>query len=468
MKTQLSVIGTSTPPRGDAQDGARDCVALALAQDDFPLAAATVAETLARSFACSHAGVGLRRGASVRLAALSGVAELRDEMGLVRRVAAAMDEAIDQHVSLRYPPAASDPPRITLMHAELAAAGQGGALLSVPLTRQRRAIGALCLMRDKPWRDEELEHLEQLAGELGPALVLKQQAHESLAAHLLRATRSFAGRLRGPGHTATKLGMLALLLVLLGVTVIPVRDEVSANAQLQGVIQRSVSAPADSFIQDVYVRPGARVKAGQPLLTLADQELRNTQRQQQSELARYRGEQAEAFARQDRAQMVIAQAHADEIAAQLALTEDQLARTRIVAPFDGIVLRGDLQQQAGAPVKRGDVLMVLSPSADYRLVLQVDERDVGRLAVGQRGEVAFPALPGSSFALSVARITPVARVVDGSNTFEVEAQLLTHAEGLRPGLEGVAHVAEGRRPLLFIAGKRVFDWLDFQLWKLFG
>jgi multidrug resistance efflux pump len=54
------------------------------------------------------------------------------------------------------------------------------------------------------------------------------------------------------------------------------------------------------------------------------------------------------MARADRAQLVISQAKADEARAQLALVDEQLGRIRIEAPFDGVVIRGDLSQSLGA------------------------------------------------------------------------------------------------------------------------
>lgn len=166
--------------------------------------------------------------------------------------------------------------------------------------------------------------------------------------------------------------------------------------------------------------------------------------------------------------MVGSQARVEEIAAQLALVIEKINQTRITAPFPGIVIRGDQQQQAGAPVKRGEVLMVLSPSADFRLVLQIDERDIARISAGQTGRVAFSALPDTSFPLQIQRITPVASVSGGNNSFEVEAGLAGRNSALRPGLEGVAHIAMGKRPLAMIWGSRALDWLNFQLWILFG
>lgn len=442
----------------------------ALSQPDFAQAAAAVASVLAKELSCTRVGVGMTRGRSTELVALSGMADTRQELELPRKIAAAMNEAVDQHVSLRYPVTAADAPHITLMQGELASAELGAALLSIPLPYQQTAIGALTLMRgiDRKWSDAELADAEQMAALIGPVLMLKQRAHEPLLTRLRHLPANTLQRLRKPGSSGVKLLALLLAFFLAFAFSLPVNDQVTAHARLEGVIQRSISAPVDSFIQDVLVRPGAQVSEGELLLTLTGQDQRFEQSRLEAELGRFRNEQAEAFARQDRSKMVGSQARVEEIAAQLALVIEKINQTRITAPFPGIVIRGDQQQQAGAPVKRGEVLMVLSPSADFRLVLQIDERDIARISAGQTGRVAFSALPDTSFPLQIQRITPVASISGGNNSFEVEAGLAGRNSALRPGLEGVAHIAMGKRPLAMIWGSRALDWLNFQLWILFG
>ena len=74
---------------------------------------------------------------------------------------------------------------------------------------------------------------------------------------------------------------------------------------------------------------------------------------------------------------------------------------------------------------------------DSRL-LKVDDRDIGRLVVGQRGELVLSSLPGQAMAFTVRSITPVSAQQDGRNVFRVEAQLdAGNLARLRPGMEGV-------------------------------
>ena len=69
------------------------------------------------------------------------------------------------------------------------------------------------------------------------------------------------------------------------------------------------------------------------------------------------------------------------------------ARTRLSAPLDGLVVSGDLSQSLGAPLERGDVLFEVGPLDGYRIMLEVDEREVAQVRPGQQGDLALSGLP---------------------------------------------------------------------------
>ena len=244
---------------------------------------------------------------------------------------------------------------------------------------------------------------------------------------------------------------------------------VGGNARVEGAIQRVLVAPADGFIRQNHVRPGDQVKAGQQvLIELAEQDLQLERNKWSSELAQHENSYAAAMARADRTQLVISQARADEARAQLALVDEQLGRIRLEAPFDGVVIRGDLSQSLGAPVQRGDVLLTIAPKDRFRVIVEVDERDIARIKVAQQGSLALSALPWDTLPLRIARITPMASPVEGKNVFEVEATLENQPDSLRPGLRGVARIAVGEAPLLWSWTHRLTDWLRLKAWGLWG
>src|SRR5439155_5351257 len=136
-----------------------------------------------------------------------------------------------------------------------------------------------------------------------------------------------------------------------------------------------------------------------------------------------------------------------------------------VAPFDGVVVKGDLSQSLAAPVERGQVLFEVAPLDTYRIVLQVDERDVARVAVGQHGQLLLAATPTESLSFTVEKVTPVSTAREGRNYFRVEARLESTPERLRPGMEGVGKIEVDRRLVIWIWTHQVIDWMRLALWK---
>jgi multidrug resistance efflux pump len=265
-----------------------------------------------------------------------------------------------------------------------------------------------------------------------------------------------------------KAGVALAVCALAAMLFLPVQYRVGAQARIEGSVQRALVAPSDGFLRQVHARPGDTVKADQVLAELAEDDLRLEQRKWQSELTQHENAAAGALARTDRGQYVINQAKADEARAQVDLVEGQLARTRIVAPFAGVIIKGDLTQSLGAPVRRGDVLLTLSPADQFRLIVEVDERDIAAVLAGQKGYVALGALSDRALRFHVRTVTPVATSRDGRNFFEVVGELEDSPAMLRPGLQGVAKIDAGERALGWVWTHRLLEWARLTLWSYGG
>src|SRR5207253_9430624 len=131
----------------------------------------------------------------------------------------------------------------------------------------------------------------------------------------------------------------------------------------------------------------------------------------------------EALAKHERSNLVVLEPQIRQAETQLALAEEKLARARIIAPFDGIVVSGDLSQMLGSPVEKGKTLFEIAPLDAYRLIIQVDERDVRYVAVGHQGTIALTGMPAHALPFKITKITPVTVVEAGLKSFRVEARL---------------------------------------------
>jgi multidrug efflux pump subunit AcrA (membrane-fusion protein) len=212
------------------------------------------------------------------------------------------------------------------------------------------------------------------------------------------------------------------------------------------------------------VRAGDVVRAGQVLAVLDDRELRLERARLESLRDQLERQRALALAQSNAAQLGIARAQIEQTLARLRLVGDQLGKTRVVADADGVIVTGDLRESLGAPMDKGRVLFEIAPLDAYRLVVEVDERDVADVAVGRSGHLLLASAPFDPVPFTVAAITPVATARDGRNFFRVEARLDGARERLRPGMEGVAKIDVDRRLLISIWTRSLLDRIRLAAW----
>jgi biotin carboxyl carrier protein len=461
----LSVLQSAAPGSSEALR----LQATVLTHRGFAQACTAFANEIAAIFHCQRVSLGMLEKGTARVVALSHGSGAVNGSEAFGEIEAAMEEAVDQHGTIVFPPPADGKPRITLAHAALARQTQGS-IITMPLVADAEVFGAITLEAsgEAAFTQDEQTLLEHLVALFAPLLALKRVAEEPIGARLKTKAARLWSSLRQPGMNREKLIAGSLLGVFLLLAVVPVPYRVTGTARVEGEIQRVLAAPSDGFLQQVHARPGDVVKQNQVLVELAQQDLLLERRKWQGELAQHENAYAAAMGSGDRVQMAVSLARMQEAQAQLDLVAQQLTRASLVAPFDGIVTEGDLVQSLGAPVQKGNVLMTIAPKDRYRIVVDIDERDIARVEHGQTGSLALAAKPGERIDFAVARITPVARVVDERNVFEVEGRVVGAASDLRPGLKGVAKVSVGWRPVGWIVFHRLFDFLRLHLWAWGG
>jgi len=237
-------------------------------------------------------------------------------------------------------------------------------------------------------------------------------------------------------------------------------------------VQRVMAAPGDGYLKQVFVRPGDTVKADQLLVEFAGEDLQVERRRLLAEIAGEEAAAGDAMSKGDRAQLAIHGAKADELKAQLGLVDQRIERSQVKAPFDAVVIAGDLTQALGAPVKKGDTLLTLAPSNGFRAIVEVDDSDIGQVRQGQTGSMVLTALPNQALPLRVQRITPLATLTTGRNVFEIEVALARDAAGvvdeLRPGMRGVARLQVGEMPIAMLWTRDIVAWLRLASWRWIG
>jgi hypothetical protein len=444
---------------------ALDLIGGALDHEGFEAAAMATVTGLALRAKCSRVSLGFRDGKATVVKTISHTAQFGRQMNLISCLGAAMDEALDQRCIILYP-APADQMVATLAHAELSRVQHDGQVLTVPLIVGDRFAGALTFERPpgEAFEPEAIELLEHVSAIIGPVLEDKRLNDRWIGMKLLESLRLQLARLFGPGHLLRKLIVGALVIAVLVLTFARTTYRVDADAKIEGLVRRAIVAPYDGFIKDATVRAGDTVEEGQVLATLEDRDLLLERLKWVTERQQHLFEYDKALANRQPAAINVIRSQVEQADAQIKLLDEQLARIKLRSSIAGLVVSGDLSQMIGAAVQRGQLLFEIAPLDSYRVILNVDEREIGAVEDGQTGELIVSALPHDTLKFKVDKITPIADSQSGRNVFRVEGRLIDNPAQLRPGMEGVGKIDIGSRNLAWIWLHPLIDWLRIWSW----
>lgn len=228
-------------------------------------------------------------------------------------------------------------------------------------------------------------------------------------------------------------------------------DAVYASGVVEYVRQAHVAPVVTAPIVRVLVAEGQDVRRGQTLAQLNDGPQVGTTLQLEAQAA-----QAQAVA--DRARRLLeagfgaratdedAQSQLKAARAAAGSARSRLADYRLTAPLAGRVLRRDAEPGDLATVSQP--MFVIADLRSLRVTADVDERDVGRLAVGQDAVVRADGFPQQVFHARISQITP-----QGDSTgrvFRVRLSLAPDSP-LKPGMTVETNLVTGRRPHAVLA-----------------
>src|SRR3954447_11260667 len=444
-----------------------ELIGAAAGHERYAAAATALATELATRLHCERVIIGFLRGNKMHVDAVSHSAQFKERTNLLKSVAGAMEEAIDQGMPVVYPALPGKSAPVARAHAGLAQAYGSDAICTVPLACANKAVGAITFERSSkyPFDIETIELCEALAGLAGPFLEVHRREDQWFLVRLYWWTRAKTQKLLGAGHLGFKLGAILIAAAIAFLVIARGEYRVAAETTLEPLIQQAAVAPFNGYIHEAPVRAGDVVKQGVLLATLDDRQLKLERlkhlSEQEEQLKQYR----QAMAEHNAAQVQILGAQLEQSRAQVERVEDQLLRTRVVAPFDGVVVSGDLTQSLGAPVERGTVLYEVAPMSAFRVILKVDERDMADVAVRQRGNILLSAFPHAPIAFQVEKVTPVSTPKEGKNFFRVEAKFDRNDTRLRPGMEGVGKIDIEQRRYAWIWTHQAIDSTRLMIWK---
>ena len=234
---------------------------------------------------------------------------------------------------------------------------------------------------------------------------------------------------------------------------------------LQATQQQLVPAPFDGYLKSVSASVSDMAEGDKTTLAdLETAELRLQLAEAKAERVGYLKQSSAAMRDGNTAQSQIAQANADKTKAKIDLLEYQINKAMIVSPISGIIVKGDLEREIGAPVKTGDVLFEVASLESLRAELLVPDDQIADIRVGQKGSLATASYPARRIDFFVERVNPAAEIVNQRNVFKVRVRLQTIHPWMRPGMEGVSKVSIDKRNYIWIWTRKITNWIRMKFW----
>jgi RND family efflux transporter MFP subunit len=116
--------------------------------------------------------------------------------------------------------------------------------------------------------------------------------------------------------------------------------------------------------------------------------------------------------------------------------ELELDKTRIRAPFSGVVARRYVRQ--GQQVAKGDRLFWVTAEGPLRMRFTVPEKFVGVLKVGRQLAMTVPDFPGAEYKAKVVELSPM--VDPSSGTFDGMVEVVGAPRSVRPGMNVILRI----------------------------
>jgi RND family efflux transporter MFP subunit len=295
-----------------------------------------------------------------------------------------------------------------------------------------------------------------------------------------------------PGGGAGGMGPMArppMTVELAPVARADVTERLLVVGNLVGAQTVEVAPKVSGRLQSVEVRIGDPVRRGQLIALVEDQEIREqvkqaeasyqvsqaTIRQREADLKfaetnlersrslyerqllpRQTLDDSEARYQSALAQLDLARAQFDQSTSRLDELRITLSNTRIVSPVDGFVGRRRLDP--GAFVNSNAPVVDVVDIRIVRMVVNLVERDIRRVAVGAPADVDVDAYPGEVFKGHIARVAPV--LDPATRTAEMEIEVPNADYRLKPGMYARVNLTVGERQNALVVPRNALVAVD--------
>ena len=242
--------------------------------------------------------------------------------------------------------------------------------------------------------------------------------------------------------------------------------KVNANGKIQPEEEVQISSTITAWITSITVAEGDTVQPGQLLISMDEKQYRAAYNQTLSGVKSAEANLKQVKAQKERTESLfeknliskqelekieatfeLASSQLDQARSSLLSREDELSKTKLLAPAFGIVtsLTKEVGEMAVGGMFNPGVVMTIADLTRMEVLVDVNENDIVTVMVGDTAEIELDAFPDTIFYGVVSEIAHTAQSMNlGSQeqvtNFKVKVKMIDPPGNIRPGMSSTVNI----------------------------
>lgn len=242
--------------------------------------------------------------------------------------------------------------------------------------------------------------------------------------------------------------------------------KVNANGKIQPEEEVQISSTITAWITSITVSEGDTVQPGQLLISMDEKQYRAAYNQTLSGVKSAEANLKQVKAQKERTESLfekdliskqelekieatfeLASSQLDQARSSLLSREDELSKTKLLAPAFGLVtsLTKEVGEMAVGGMFNPGVVMTIADLTRMEVLVDVNENDVVTVMVGDTAEIEVDAFPDTIFYGVVSEIAHTAQSMNlGSQeqvtNFKVKVKMINPPGNIRPGMSSTVNI----------------------------
>jgi GAF domain-containing protein/multidrug resistance efflux pump/putative methionine-R-sulfoxide reductase with GAF domain len=338
--------------------------------------------------------------------------------------------------------------------------------ISIPLKDEEGQLGILSFESETPYFLDErhLEVVSILANQATVAIRNAQLYRQVPLINIMEPIMQKKAAIMKMPHSRRMAWLAGLGLLLLMLIFVPWNMKVVGDVTILPANRTPVATQVEGIIKKVYYREGTPLKRGAVIASMVDNDYRLALEQYRTRGDLLRKEVSRSESIGDSVAARMKRIELDQVEREIKFYAEQLAKTNIVAPVDGVLVTPKLEEKVGLLLKKGEDFCGLADMNSPRGEISIEEGDTGYVKVGQRVRLKMNAFPTRKFYGTVTLLGSQMTMHSDTPYFRAEARIDNTGLLLKSGMAGKAKIEVGKHSIGYVLLREPVRFLWKKIW----